>query len=109
MGRLGQSGPSLLKEGGRLCTIWPIDRLEEWNAGHLVGFAIKQTVTFKRCGTLATKRVSLMASKPTDSEHQNRRHSLEGKATLDFTEQYLDIVRPILRDLDGSISLRARA
>ena len=99
MGDLVKAAASLLKEGGRLCTIWPIDRLQEWNGwASGFGFGIKQTTHIKTMQHLPAKRVITEWVKTHDKvSTQYGELTLEGKATLDFTEAYLDIVRPYLK------------
>ena len=99
MGDLVKAAASLLKEGGRLCTIWPIDRLQEWNGwASGFGFGIKQTTHIKTMQHLPAKRVITEWVKTHEKvSTQYGELTLEGKATLDFTEAYLDIVRPYLK------------
>jgi len=99
MGDLVKAASKLLKTGGRLCTIWPSDRLAEWNqwaAGY--GFAIKQTVHVHTMRHLPAKRVlSEWVITKADVSTVHSTLTLEGKATLDFTDEYLKIVRPYLK------------
>lgn len=99
MGDLVRASSSLLKTGGRLCTIWPVDRLEEWNEwapGY--GFVIKQTVHIKTMQHLPAKRaISEWVKNDRDETTHIGSLTLEGKATLDFTEDYLKLVRPYLK------------
>jgi len=99
MGDLVKAASELLKTGGRLCTIWPSDRLQEWNqwaSGY--GFAIKQTVHIHTMRHLPAKRVVSEWIKTERAIHsEDSTLTLEGKATLDFTDEYLVIVRPYLK------------
>lgn len=99
MGDLVKASAQLLKANGRLCTIWPSDRENEWNdwaSGY--GFAIRQTVQVHTMRHLPTKRILSEWIKTTDPiEHLTSKLTLEGEATLDFTQEYLDIVQPYLR------------
>lgn len=100
MGDLAKAASSLLREGGRLCTIWPMDRLDEWMAwGKGYGFQPKQTVRVQTMRHLEPKRFLsewVKTDQPTET-HLQGTLTLEGKATLDFTEEYLSIVSPYLR------------
>ena len=99
MGDLVKASAQLLKANGRLCTIWPSDRENEWNdwaSGY--GFAIRQTVQVHTMRHLPSKRILSEWIKTTEStEHLTSKLTLEGEATLDFTQEYLDIVQPYLR------------
>lgn len=100
MGDLAKAASSLLREGGRLCTIWPVDRLDEWMEwGKGCGFQPKQTVLVQTMRHLEPKRFLSEWVKTDQSAvaHLQDTLTLEGKATLDFTEEYLSIVRPYLR------------
>lgn len=104
MADMAKSAHDLLKEGGRLSTIWPIDRKEEWNSWATgCGFEIQQTVLVKTMRHLAPKRfLSLWRKKDALHDSAATTHNettlvLEGEATLDYTDQYLAIVRPYLR------------
>ena len=100
MGDLVKAASALLKPGGRLCTIWPYDRLEEWTswaAGS--GFIPSRVVHVKTMRHLPPKRfLSEWVRNPTDAMTMKEDTlTLEGDATLDFTDQYLGYVRPYLR------------
>ena len=99
MGDLVKAASKLIREGGRLCTIWPSDRLEEWNEwAYGYGFAIQQTVHIHTMRHLAPKRILsewLKTEAPVSARTSTL--TLEGKATLDFTDEYLEIVRPYLK------------
>ena len=99
MGDLVKASAQLLKAGGRLCTIWPSDREGEWNDwAHGYGFAIQQTVQVHTMRHLPSKRILSEWVKTSEPiEHIKSTLTLEGEATLDFTPQYLDIVKPYLR------------
>lgn len=100
MGDLVKAAHLLLRPGGRLCTIWPYDRLEEWQSwAEGAGFHVERTVHITTMAHLPCKRFIAEWRKrpcletPSCDEHL----TLEGEATLDFTEDYLRIVRPYLR------------
>lgn len=99
MGEVVAAAARLLRPGGRLCTIWPQDREEEWNnwaSGY--GFSIMQTVRVQTMQHLSPKRVLSEWVKGESSQaRMTDTLTLEGKATLDYTEQYLKYVRPYLR------------
>jgi len=100
MGDLAKASHAMLREGGRLCTIWPMDRLEEWMEwGEGCGFQPKQTVLVQTMRHLEPKRFlsEWVKTERNSVKHQQNQLTLEGKATLDFTEEYLSIVRPYLR------------
>ena len=100
MGDLVKAAHLLLRPGGRLCTIWPYDRLEEWQSwAEGAGFHVERTIHITTMAHLPCKRFIAEWRKrpcletPSCDEHL----TLEGEATLDFTEDYLRIVRPYLR------------
>lgn len=99
MGALVKASAGLLSPGGRLCTIWPADREEEWNGwapGY--GFSILQTVRVRTMRHLSPKRIlSEWVLGEGSSPGVTAELILEGTATLDYTEQYLELVRPYLR------------
>ena len=99
MGALVKAASKLLTPGGRLCTIWPADREAEWNAwAEGSGFVLGQTVRVQTMRHLPPKRFLsewVKSNEPTG--HQIDQLTLEGNATLDYTEQYLSLVRPYLR------------
>lgn len=100
MGDLVKAASQLLRPGGRLCTIWPYDRLEEWQSwAEGGGFDIIQTLHITTMAHLPCKRfVAEWRKRPCDAEPKRNTHlTLEGKATLDFTEAYLKHIRPYLR------------
>lgn len=102
MGDLVKAAARLLRPGGRLCTIWPHDRLEEWTAwAEGNGFIPTRLVHVQTMGHLPPKRFlsewMLMAEGEEQGTCQEETLTLEGKATLDFTEDYLHYVRPYLR------------
>lgn len=100
MGDLAKAGSSMLRNGGRLCTIWPMDRLDEWMEwGKGYGFQPKQTVHVQTMRHLEPKRFLSEWVKTDEGpiHHSQSTLTLEGKATLDFTDEYLSIVRPYLR------------
>lgn len=102
MGDLVKTAAQLLRPGGRLCTIWPHDRMSEWNQWALSsGFISTKLVHIKTMRHLPPKRVlSEWTLSGGGEEHPTKTEeslTLEGQATLDFTPEYLDIVRPYLR------------
>ena len=100
MGELAQSAATLLKPGGRLCTIWPIDRLEEWQGWCAsAGFCDERTVMIHTMRHLPCKRfLSEWRKAPAQkAAHRTEYLTLEGKATLDFTDQYLALMRQYLK------------
>ena len=99
MGDLVKAAASLLKEGGRLCTIWPIDRLARMErVGIRIWIWNQADDHIKTMRHLPAKRVITEWVKTHDKvSTQYGELTLEGKATLDFTEAYLDIVRPYLK------------
>jgi len=100
MGDLAQSAHRLLKPGGRLCTIWPSDRLEEWESWSTgMGFDACRTVHIKTMRHLTEKRFLSEWRKQPCAPGQNVQETLilEGAATLDFTQEYLQYIRPYLR------------
>ena len=100
MGDLVKAAGQLLKPGGRLCTIWPYDRLEEWQSWAAGGeFTIERTVHITTMAHLPCKRfLTEWRRLPAQSgTHRDEYLTLEGKATLDFTEDYLHYIRPYLR------------
>jgi tRNA1Val (adenine37-N6)-methyltransferase len=104
MGELAKSAWDLLRPGGRLCTIWPSDREEEWNQWGLgMGFQCTQTTLVQTMRHLDPKRILTEWTKPSLDSRDSQacilrdQLTLEGSATLDFTSEYLEIVRPYLR------------
>ena len=99
MGDLVKAARASLKPGGRLVTIWPFDRLDEWNGwADGSGFRIRQTVHIHTMRHLPPKRfLSEWTKGEGPSAHTMETLTLEGSATLDFTDEYLSIVRPYLR------------
>ena len=100
MGDLVKAASSLLKPEGRLCTIWPHDRLEEWHtwsSGYQ--FRPSRLVHVKTMRHLLPKRfLSEWIYRPQEEiQVLEETLTLEGEATLDFTEQYLSLVQPYLR------------
>ena len=100
MGDLVKAAAALLRPGGRLCTIWPHDRLGEWHtwaSGYQ--FHPSRLVHVKTMRHLIPKRfLSEWVYMPREEVHVHEETlTLEGEATLDFTEQYLNLVRPYLR------------
>ena len=100
MGDLVKAAAQLLRPGGRLCTIWPHDRLDEWSswaAGW--GFHPTKLVHVQTMRHLPPKRFlsewTLRPSSELDCVEDTL--TLEGTATLDFTDQYLEYVKPYLR------------
>ena len=100
MGDLVKAAARLLRPGGRLCTIWPHDRLEEWSAwAEGNGFVPTHLVHVQTMRHLPPKRfLSEWTFKPDGKTAcVEETLTLEGRATLDFTEGYLRYVRPYLR------------
>lgn len=100
MGDLVKAAGQLLKPGGRLCTIWPYDRLEEWQSwSEGGGFSLTRTLHITTMAHLPCKRFAAEWTKRpcANSGEKTERLTLEGKATLDFTEDYLRYIRPYLR------------
>lgn len=100
MGDIVKSAAALLKPRGRLCTIWPHDRVEEWHAWSTgYHFSPSRLVHVKTMRHLAPKRFlsEWIYHSPEDTVLQEETLTLEGEATLDYTEQYLKMVRPYLR------------
>jgi len=105
MGELAKAAWELLRPGGRLCTIWPSDREEEWKQwGTGVGFQTKNVTMVQTMRHLPPKRILTEWWKPEKDDlkvlpedPQRGTLTLEGNATLDFTKEYLEIVRPYLR------------
>ena len=100
MGDLVKAAARLLRSGGRLCTIWPHDRMEEWSAwakGN--GFVPTRLVHVQTMRHLPPKRfLSEWTFNPNSkTECLEETLTLEGQSTLDFTEHYLRYVRPYLR------------
>lgn len=99
MASLVKAAQAMLRPGGRLCTIWPMDREEEWRrwAGGS-GFTISRTTHVRTMAHLPPKRFLTEWTKDGGEAAEVRSElTLEGKATLDYTEEYLSIVRPYLR------------
>ena len=100
MGDLVKAAARLLRPGGRLCTIWPHDRLEEWSAwAEGSGFVPTRLVHVQTMRHLPPKRfLSEWTIAPeTPAQCVEDTLTLEGRATLDFTEDYLRYVSPYLR------------
>ena len=99
MGEVVASAARLLRPGGRLCAIWPQDREGEWaDWAHGHGFSIMQTVQVQTMRHLAPKRIlSEWVKGEYDGPEATSTLTLEGTATLDFTDQYLQYVRPYLK------------
>lgn len=99
MGVLVKAALELLRPGGRLCTIWPIDREEEWSQwGRGSGFTLSRWTRVQTMRHLPPKRFLSEWTKGTaEKVDPMTTLTLEGKATLDYTEEYLSIVRPYLR------------
>jgi tRNA1Val (adenine37-N6)-methyltransferase len=100
MGDLVKAAAQLLRPGGRLCTIWPHDRLDEWTswaAGW--GFHPTKLVHVQTMRHLPPKRfLSEWTLRPSfELDCVEDTLTLEGTATLDFTDQYLEYVTPYLR------------
>ena len=100
MGDLVKAAAALLKPEGRLCTIWPHDRLEEWHtwaSGYQ--FHPSRLVHVKTMRHLSPKRFlsEWVYTPQKEIQVHEETLTLEGQATLDFTEQYLHLVRPYLR------------
>lgn len=100
MGDLVKAAAQLLRPGGRLCTIWPNDRLEEW-ASWAAGWGFHPTklVLVQTMRHLPPKRfLSEWTLRPSSElECLEDTLTLEETATLDFTDQYLGYVKPYLR------------
>ena len=100
MGDLVKAASLLLKPGGRLCTIWPYDRLEEWHSWAAGSeFHVLCTTHITTMAHLPCKRfTSEWTKQPCPAEpHQDKKLTLEGSAALDYTEEYLRFIRPYLR------------
>lgn len=104
MGAVVQAAWNLLKPGGRLCTIWPMDRKTEWEEwGRGMGFVPVQHIAVHTMRHLPPKRLLTEwqkpdpAAEPITAAQPQGTLTLEGKATLDFTPEYLEIVSPYLR------------
>lgn len=99
MGDIVKAASKLLTTGGRLCTIWPADREAEWNSwAEGSGFTLRQTIRVQTMRHLAPKRFLSEWVKSNESTgHHIDQLTLEGSATLDYTEQYLALVKPYLR------------
>ena len=100
MGDLVKAATQLLRPGGRLCTIWPHDRMKEWSAwSEGYEFAPTGLVHVQTMGHLPPKRFlsewTFKPNSPTTCIEETL--TLEGQATLDYTEHYLRYVRPYLR------------
>lgn len=101
MGDLAKAAMKLLAPGGRLTTIWPMDRKEEWEGwAHGCGFQIARSVPVQTMRHIEPKRLlsEWVRNNPAPNNFTHESPlTLEGSATLDYTDEYLEIVRPYLR------------